>query len=157
MTDSSGRTSMSPADDPSWEHYSDTILELLADRSLVVDLTRPLPADALTRLEEQGVGTTFAVLTACNPYGRATNEDSNRGLTQRLLRDITQIGLAWVPADGVAPDGAHREAGIAVLMPKADARLLACKYGQSVFFWFDGSSMWIVGAVVDTPDIRLPI
>lgn len=41
-------------------------------------------------------------------------------------------------------------------MAKADARLLASKFGQSAFFWFDGASMWIIGAVVESPDQRLP-
>lgn len=33
--------------------------------------------------------------------------------------------------------------------------LLAAKFGQSAFFWFDGISMWIVGAVVAAPGLML--
>ncbi|MBA3339623.1 MAG: hypothetical protein H0T54_07765 [Geodermatophilaceae bacterium] len=62
-----------------------------------------------------------------------------------------------MPADGVSRDGTHREAGVAVSMLKTNARLLATKFGQSAFFWFDGTAMWIIGAVVDAPDQRLPL
>jgi hypothetical protein len=53
-------------------------------------------------------------------------------------------------------DRTHRESGVAVSMAKTDARPLASKFGQSAFFWFDGASMWIIGAVVESPDQRLP-
>ena len=157
MTDASDRPRMTPADDPSWEHYADTILELFADRSLELDLGEAVPPDALERLDEQGVGPTFAVLTACNPYGRVMDDLWNRRLTQVLRAEVATGGRAWVPADGVSRDGAHREVGVAVSMPKAEARLLACRFGQSAFFWFDGTSMWIIGAVVESTDQKLPI
>ena len=78
MTDAIDHPSMTPADDPSWEHYADTILELFGARSLEMDLTEPVPTDAVARLGEQGVGPTFAVLTACNPHGRAMDDLWNR-------------------------------------------------------------------------------
>ena len=157
MTDAIDRHSMTPEDDPSWEHYADTILELFADRSLELDLTKPVPSNALARLLEQKVGPTFAVLTACNPYGRAMDDLWNRRLTQVLRVEVATGGRTWVPADGVSRDRTHREAGVAVSMPKADARLLAIKFGQSAFFWFDGAAMWIIGAVVDSQDLQLPL
>ena len=156
MTDAIDHPSMTPADDPSWEHYADTILELFADRSLELDLTKTVPSGALARLGEQGVRPTFAVLTACNPYGRAMDDQWNRRLTQALRAEVAMRRLAWVPADGISRDRAHREAGVAVSMPKADARFLASNFGQSAFFWFDGATMWIIGAVVEAPDQRLP-
>lgn len=156
MTDAIDHPSMTPADDPSWEHYADTVLELFADRSLALDLTHPVQTADLAKLNEQGVGPTFAVLTACNPYGRAMDEVWNRRLTQVLRAEVATGGRAWVPADGVSRDRTHREAGVAVSMPKADAQLLATKFGQSAFFWFDGASMWIIGAVVEAHDQRLP-
>ena len=157
MADAIDDHRMTPEDDPSWRHYADTILEVFADRSLVLDLTTVVPLGALGRLDEQGVGPTFAVLTASNPYGRVMDDLWNPRLTQALRIEVATGGRAWVPADGVSRDGTHREVGVAASMPKADARLLASKFGQSAFFWFDGVSMWIVGAGVDSPDIKLPL
>ena len=123
---------------------------------LEIDLTEPVPPDAVARLGGQGMGPTLAVLTACDPYGRVMDYLWNERLTQVLWMEVATGGRAWVPADGASRDGTHREAGVAVSMPKSEARLLAVKLGQSAFFWFDGASMWIIGAVVDAPDQRLP-
>ena len=153
MTDAAPLRRMTPSDDPSWKYYAETILELFADRSLTLDLTQPVPADALPKLIEQGIGPTFAVLTACNPSGRALDDVWNRRLTQALRQEIALGGHIWVPADGISRDRTHRESGVAVSMPKADARLLATRFGQSAYFWFDGASMWIVGAMVEAPAV----
>ncbi|CAN5519287.1 hypothetical protein BH09GEM1_BH09GEM1_24930 [soil metagenome] len=157
MTDAIDRPRITPAEDPSWDHYAHTILELFADRSLELDLSQPVPPDALARLDEQGIGPEFAILTACNPYGRAMDDLWNQRLTQVLRLEVATGERTWVPADGVSRDKTHREAGVAVTMPKADARLLATRFGQSAFFWFDGVVMWIIGAVVAAPDQRLPV
>ena len=147
---------MTPRDDPSREHYGDTIFELFADRSLELDLIESVPPDALARLHEQGVGPTFAVLTACNPHGRAMDCLWNGHPTRVLRAEVASGGRAWAPAVAVSRDRTHREAGVAVSMPKAEARLLAIKLGQSAYFWFDGAVMRIVGAIVDTSDLVDP-
>lgn len=147
---------MAPEDDPGWERYPYTILELLSDRSVELDLTKTVPTAALARLAAHGVGPTFAVVTACNPRGQTMREDANRRLDEQLHRDVMATGQPSVAADGLSLDRSHREIGLAVSIPKEDAQRLARTYGQSAFFWFDGSAMWIVGALVDTPDIRLP-
>ena len=59
MTDARDRSGMPPSDDPSWAHYSQTILEFFADRSLKLDLTKPVAPNAVARLDEQGVGPTY--------------------------------------------------------------------------------------------------
>jgi hypothetical protein len=156
MTNPDDRRAMSPEDDPNWAQYVHTILELFADHSLAVDLTKPVSAEALAMLAEHGIGPTFAVLTACNPFGQRIDDGSNQRLSQMLAADVVAADRPWVPADGVSPDGSHREVGIAVMLAKDDARALARKYGQSAFYWFDGACMWIVGAVVDAADVRLP-
>lgn len=106
MTDTSDRTSMTPADDPGWEHYSDTVLEFFADRSLVVDLSQPEPGDAVARLKEHGVGPTFPLLTACNPYGRAMDDIWNRRLTQELTVEVSaggRFGCQPMASRGIEP------------------------------------------------------
>ena len=147
---------MRPSDDPHWEQYIKTRLEIFDDHSLVIDLSRPIPPESLVALRDRGIGPTFAVLTACNPHGVVASEAANQHFSQLLELEVNDGGWIHVRADGVSPDAQHRERGLAVAMPKADALAFARKYGQSAFYWFDGASMWIVGALVATPDIRLP-
>jgi hypothetical protein len=148
---------MKPADDPSWDSYYRTRLELLEDRSMVVDLARPISAGTFASLLALGVGPTFAVLTACNPRGRLVNVAENIRLLGLLVEELYLLGLASVPTDGVSPDGLHREVGVAVsLDDKEAAAELARKYGQSAFYWFDGADMWLVGGLVEVADRRLP-
>ena len=157
MTDLTDHFGMAPSDDPSWRYYAETVLELFADQSLTLDLARPIPAGTVLKLADHAIGPSFAVLTACNPYGRAVDDETNRRLTHELRAEMTVAGHVWAPADGVSRDRAHREPGVAVSMPKGDARVIATRYGQSAFFWFDGTRMWLVGAAVDSPDIALPV
>ncbi|MBA3673222.1 MAG: DUF3293 domain-containing protein [Gemmatimonadaceae bacterium] len=145
-----------PLDDPRWEHYANTLLRFFAHGSLIVDLRHPMPAETIALLASHHVGPTFAVVTACNPLGRNVDDTQNTQLTHLLTIDIAAHDCAWVPADGMSPDGRHVEPGVAASLPRDDARALAREYDQLAFFWFDGVAMWLIGAVVDTPDRRLP-
>lgn len=149
---------MKPAEDPHWEHYTSTVLELLADRSLVIDLALPIPSGLLdSRLGASGVGPTFAVVTACNPRGVVVSDAENGRLASRLEAKIVAAELPWVPADGVSPDGLHREVGMAIgFATSEDARRVAVEFGQSGFYWYDGAAMWLMGALVKVEAVRLP-
>jgi hypothetical protein len=144
-----------PFDDPSWPYYAQTILELFADRIVTLDLRQELSphlrADLLS-----AIGSTFAVITACNPRGHAMSEEANRRRTLDLRVSITERGLTWLPADGVSPDRRHREEGVAVVMAEEAAQRLARDYEQTAFFWFDGSDMWLKGARAIHAAVRLP-
>ena len=148
--------STSAADDPRWDQYGGTVLEMLDDRSLRIDLTQPVAASAIEGLMTHGIGPTFAVVAATDPHGQHASIEANRNATEALLAEVKASGWAWIPADGVSLDGSHREPGYAIATTRANALELARRFAQSAIFWFDGVTMWIVGAVVAAPDRRLP-
>ena len=67
------------------------------------------------------------------------------------------LGATVIPADGVSPDGMHREKGWVATIPLTQAKTLAKNYGQAAFFWFDGDQFWIMPALVQAEPIALPV
>lgn len=147
---------MQPDDDPSWSRYTQTILEMLEDRSLAIDLRREIGADARRALSQHGFGAGFVVLTAWNPLGRSTDEATNRERDHALRAWLDARHIHWVPADGVSPDRKHREEGVAAVMSVESGRELAMRYEQSAIYAYDGAMMWLLGALVSTAPLPLP-
>lgn len=145
-----------PESDPSWHHYRNTVLEIFTEPPITLDLRKPIPPDAFSRFCKAGIGPQFAVITACNPHGRASSEEENRQRTAEMRAYLEQRGDVWVRADGVSPDGLHREEGAAIGMRQWDAPLLARHFEQSAFFWYDGEIVWLHGALVKAPPVPLP-
>ena len=144
-------------DDPSWHTYRDTILEFFpGDEPLRVDLRRPVRETLARQMGARGIGGRFVVVTACNPHGRTVGDAENAARTQALLERLKASELAWLPVDGLSPDGAHREAGVAVAMSRSDAQALARDFGQSAIFTYDGAAFWLVGAFAHAEPERLP-
>lgn len=152
---SSGR--MNPEDDLGWRHYPETILEIALDPCLTIDLRQPVPDEARARLRDAGLTPSFAVVTACNPRGRATTGTENDRRTLDLRTELDRRGCSWIAADGLSIDRQHREPGAAIVMPQADACDLAHRYEQSGLFWYDGADFWLVGVLVEAPQARLPL
>lgn len=146
-----------PADDRSWAHYPNTIIELFEQRDLRIDLRETIGDHVRTVLATRGLDGTFAVLTAANPRGLPATPDENHRSEARLIETLDGLGAHHVSADGVSSDGSHRERGLAVQIQRATAAALAREFGQSAFFWFDGFDFWLVGALVVAPPVRLPI
>jgi hypothetical protein len=144
------------AEDPIWGHYAETILEIHAGECVSLDLRQPLSQGARDRLVTLGLGEPFAVITACNPLGRTVDGRQNRRRTKRLRTALDARGFRWVSCDGVSPDRQHREEGVAVVTSLSLAAELAWTYGQSALFWYDGTSMWLVGVRVAHEPVRLP-
>lgn len=146
-----------PASAPSWDAYPQTVLEVgEPPKILRVDLRSPLTADAIDWLRRVGPWRSFAVLTSDDPHGRPRDEAENAQARAALRRTLADREVPVLPTDGVSPCGSHRERGIAAWMDREPARELARTFGQSAFFWFDGSAFWIEGAVVHAPPVRLP-
>ena len=141
--------------DPSWRHYPNTILEIYLEPMITLDLRSPIPHGAYARFCEVGLGPEFAVVTVCNPRGRKVDEQENRHRTDEVRILLEQRGYVWVRADGVSPDGLHREEGAAIAMGQDEARLLSVRYEQSAYFWYDGEAVWLIGALGDAEPVRL--
>lgn len=148
---------MRPAEDPSWGAYSRTILEFGCHPPFRIDLRRPLARSDRERVEALGLGSSFVILTACNPRGRTVSPELNAAATSALLARLQSLELKTVPTDGVAVDGGHREAGFAVALPGGAARALAIELGQSAYFGYEQGVFFVFGALVDVEPIRLPV
>jgi hypothetical protein len=140
--------------DPRWDTYPETILEIQTSPPVRVDLRAPLSAEMAPRLRGLGLGPTWGTVTAHNPGGlveRAINEKREKELTAA----VAALGAPFVAADGVSPDGTHREPGYAIGLDREGIVALACDFGQSAIFWFDGETFWIIPALVGDVPIRL--
>jgi hypothetical protein len=140
--------------DPRWDTYPDTILEIHTSPPLLVDLRVPLAPEMAQRLRGLGLGPTWGTVTAHNPGGLVEpplNEEREKELTAA----VAALGAPFVAADGVSPDGTHPEPGYAIGLDQEGVVALACDFGQSAIFWFDGETFWIVPALVGNAPIRL--
>lgn len=157
MSGDQGSDRMTPNDDPSWASYARTILGLGPDLATRIDLRAPVTSQGLAALAPLGLKTMFAVLTACNPRGRVVSAAENDRRTATLHAWLKDKGVPFVRAAGLSPDGEHAEPGVAVSIPQEDAVRLAVRYEQSALYWFDGARFWIVGALVETSPVLLPL
>lgn len=157
------RSPMRPSDDPAWDQYPETILELFRapddDRpALRLDLREPVPEAARTALAELGLDGPFGVVTAAAPVGEPQDDALDR-VRQAELEDVarTEALAETRRVDGVSPDGAHRERSTAVRLPRDRVVALGRHYRQSAVFWYDGRDVWLLGAMVDAAPRRLPV
>ena len=153
--------------DDKWSQYPCTILEFAPPERLRIDLRQPLGAAERATLASLGLERPFAVLTAENPMGEnaedkptpaqdAETERRNTARHAELEAELRKAGIAFQHCDGVAPDGEYREHGVAAVMPREQAVMLARRFGQLAIFWFDGRNFSLVGAVARNPAEKLP-
>ena len=146
-----------PEGDPSWSSYPETILEIRdGSRLLRVDLREELSADLRRELRELSDPPAFGVVTAANPLGRQLPALENGWRAEQLHSHLAADRVSCLAADGVSPDGSHREHGFAVWGSREEVRDLAEQFGQTAFFWFDGTSFWLVEPSGMPAPIRLP-
>jgi len=150
-----------------WAQYPCTVLEFAPPDRLRIDLRRPLGAPERATLASLGLDRPFAVLTAENPMGEnaedepteaeeEATESRNHARRAELEAELRRAGVEFQPCDGVAPDGEYREQGVAVVLPREQAVMLARRFGQLAIFWFDGRNFSLVGAVARNPSEKLP-
>lgn len=153
--------------DEKWAQYPCTILEFAPPERLRIDLRRPLGAPERAILGSLGLDRPFAVLTAENPMGenaagkpsaaqKAASDNRNDGRRADLEAQLRKSGVEFQPCDGVAAEGDYREQGVAVVLPREQAVMLARRFGQLAIFWFDGRNFSLVGAVARNPSEKLP-
>jgi hypothetical protein len=147
--------SLKPADDPQWDEYSRTILEIFDDPPLRIPVWQPLGDPEIEELTARGLTPPFAVVTASNPRGRVAADADNARRNGELRRALDELGAIVWPADGVSIDGDHRERGFAATIGREAAREIAVRFDQSAFYWCDGRGVWLFGAVVETEPVRL--
>lgn len=150
-----------------WAQYPCTILEFAPPERLRIDLREPLGAAERAVLASLGLDRPFAVLTAENPLGENAEDKPtpaaeaatglrNAARSSALEAELRKSGIEFQPCDGVAPDGEYREHGVAVVLPREQAVMLARRFGQLAIFWFDGRNFSLVGAVARNAAEKLP-
>ena len=143
--------------DPSWGEYPNTVLEISYDRArLRVDLREQLQRAQVDALRGLWPGGRFAVITPCNPRGSPVSEHANRARVDDLAARLVREGIPSCRADGVSPDGAHREPGFAVPLELDAAVGLAAEFEQSALFYFDGERFLLVPVLMSGLAIPLP-
>jgi len=87
----------------------------------------------------------FAVVTACNPFGRGIDEDADKSATIRLRKTISRLGLKRHRVTGVSADGKHREPGFAIWGCDLQAALsLGREFAQNAIYWVEGEQLDVV-------------
>jgi hypothetical protein len=144
-------------EDPSWRFYPETLLEFLnVEGGIVIDLRRSVTDAERHLLRSLGPSPVFAVITASNPVGVLASQGENDARLEQLRERLKRNSFPHARVDGVSPDRNHREEGFAVWLPRDAAMSLAVDLEQSAFFWFDGDSFWLIGALVGAPPAALP-
>lgn len=142
-----------PEDDPGWASYAETHLVVHGPVPLHIDLALPPGPREIAGLVASGLPGTFGLVTPENPFGHPADAATN---ATRLRDFLAALGPAsHVRVDGVSPDGAHVEHGVALAWPCAKVVDLAVRWEQSAIYWFDGHAFWVVGALTDAAPWRL--
>ena len=152
-----GRTTgaLLPADDPGWASYAETILVIHGSTPVEVPLSRPIGARERAAFAAAGLPGPFGVLTADNPFGRPMSAEGNAARRTQLAAELDSAGVAAVRVDGYSPDRQHHEVGVALQWPQHEVVALAKRWEQSAIYWFDGESMWVIGALTVAPPWKL--
>lgn len=150
-----GGEAMRPEDDPGWQGYADTILEVHLDPPAEVDLTCPITDRERAIWRAAGLSGAFGLVTPDNPFGRPLDEAANALRRERFQAELRERGAHPVRVDGLSRDRLHREVGVALAWPREDVVALARRWDQSAIYWFDGEAMWVIGALTDAPPWRL--
>ncbi len=146
---------MRPADDPSWMSYAETILLVHAAEPFEIDLSVPVTAATRAALAAAGLSAPFGLVTPCNPRGQVTDGETNAARLTSFHQALRDTGAHWVRVDGLSPDRAHVEEGVALVWPMEEVESLARTWEQSAIYWWDGEGFSVRGALTDAAPWRL--
>jgi hypothetical protein len=150
-----GARTLRPDDDPGWGAYAQTILHVQGHPPIDIDLAHAVSATQRVALSDHGLEGPFGVMTPCNPYGHMAAPGDNAARMTRFLAGLDAAGKRYIRVDGRSPDGRHVETGVALAWSQADVVALARKWQQSAIYWWDGSAVWVIGALTRSRPWRL--
>lgn len=145
-----------PVDDPSWASYGETILRVHGAPPFEIDLARPVRTEQRAALAALGLAGTFGLVTPCNPRGHVTDGSTNAARLRSFHQALRDTDTSWVRVDGLSPDRAHVEEGVALAWPVEALEALARAWDQSAIYWWDGEAFWVRGALTHAAPWRLP-
>ena len=143
--------------DADWPRYPETVLEFATSPAVEIDLRETPSDDKIAALQSAGLDQPFAVMTAFDPRGENLSPAENEKRKQELDRRLRSSGYRFAQVDACSPDRSHCECSVAVVMPQEKALDLAREMEQVAIFWFDGKHFWILGALIETDPLMLPL
>jgi Protein of unknown function (DUF3293) len=138
------------------DRYANTILAFGGDGCVSIDLRRPLSASDRRALHGLGFSSCFAVITPDNPGGRDVSARENDTRESKLVMRVRETDVRFAVAVGCSPDRSHCEEGLAVELPRHEARELAREFAQDALFWYDGEDFWLDAACARFAAVKLP-
>ncbi|NKF49272.1 DUF3293 domain-containing protein [Shewanella sp. WXL01] len=94
----------------------------------------------------------FAIITACNPFGNKLTSCQNRLLDRKLQRTIQQTKQPYRALYGASPDLSHREKSWAVFVDKPQALELGRQFNQLAIYYVDKGQLTLLACA----DANLP-
>jgi hypothetical protein len=87
----------------------------------------------------------LAIVTACNPHDRPTDDETNRRADAALAAELDRLGWRRFRVIGGSPDGAHQEPGWGVDCGSMAAAIdLGRRWGQVAVFWVEQEALHLV-------------
>jgi hypothetical protein len=96
-------------------------------------------------------------VTPCNPEGRIIDDTANAQRLGAAKMELTSRGLEGVPTTCADRDGTHLEPGWALPIAREEAVALAIGWQQAGLYWWDESQFWILPALGEWRELRLPV
>ncbi len=78
-----------------------------------------------------------ALITACNPAGTEQSEQANLAAQEQLVKELAQLGFAWIDAAAIAKDASWpAERGCFIFGIELDqAKTIGSRYLQDAIIW----------------------
>ncbi|MBR9728343.1 DUF3293 domain-containing protein [Shewanella intestini] len=79
----------------------------------------------------------FAIITACNPFGSQLTSCQNRLLDRQLQQTIQQFKQPYRSLYGASPDLSHQEKSWAIFIDKEQALAVGRKFNQLAIYYVE--------------------
>jgi len=140
------------ASEEDWASYTRAVVDMAPPGRSPFRLEPAAPGR--TGVWPDGVALPVVVVTAWNPDSVVLDPGSNQIRNERLVDELTRLGLAHWPAVGRDPDSLHHEAGLAVPgLSGEDGAALGRRHGQAAVYVWTPESWTVVSCTDDRHEI----
>jgi len=91
-----------------------------------------------------GLPENFGIVTACNPFGKATSAEANAAATASLRELIERERWPFFPVTGGSADFSHAEPGFGVMAGEIDCVALGRVFKQDAIFWVNRGNVFLM-------------
>ena len=97
----------------------------------------------------------FAIITACNPNGKALSQSQNRLRDRELLHSIENLNCPYRTVIGAARDMSHFEKSWAVFVEKQQAIQLGEEFVQNAIYYVNQGELILVPVLMQAQEESL--